>query len=141
MCRIAPLSRTVALHVTFDVLKTALLKPNPKPIGTLALHAVLRSVNEMHYAQVKALSGTTLGTYAAWTKKRGLPQVVEGPLVDDAYLYWIGPKRTGKVILYVHGELQALFDVCHNELSLTGSSLELILLQVARSFAPYRASS
>ncbi|KAJ3529266.1 hypothetical protein NMY22_g9060 [Coprinellus aureogranulatus] len=94
----------IALDVTLDVLRTVLLKPKPKPIGKTALHAAARYMNTLPYKQVKTILGSTSDrVYAAWVKRQGLPEIVEGPLVDEAYLYWIGPKRTDKVVLYVHG--------------------------------------
>ncbi|KAF8651061.1 hypothetical protein AX16_004924 [Volvariella volvacea WC 439] len=43
-----------------------------------------------------------LNNYADWTKKNDLPYTVD-EIGEDARLFWVGPKRTDKVILYFHG--------------------------------------
>lgn len=87
----------------------------------------------MHYRQIKTISGSTAAVYSGWVKRHGLPETVEGPFVDDSLLYWIGPKRTEKVVLYVHGE-STYNDPCHNELRLLGGAFFAPLQDCSLSF-------
>ena len=53
--------------------------------------------------QLQCLVPSTVTTYKLWSKLRGMPVTVEN-LMDGTSLVWIGPKRTNKVILYIHGK-------------------------------------
>ncbi|KAF6752359.1 alpha/beta hydrolase fold protein [Ephemerocybe angulata] len=65
--------------------------------------SAMRYLNKAPYEGLKWLAGTTSANYAAWAKARGIPPIVDGPLIDDASIYWLGPKRTDKVVLCVPG--------------------------------------
>ncbi|KAJ8514914.1 hypothetical protein ONZ45_g7599 [Pleurotus djamor] len=52
--------------------------------------------------QVQKITGTTLSTYRAIISKLHL-QPVEEEIKENARLLWIGPKRTDRVLLYLHG--------------------------------------
>lgn len=45
------------------------------------------------------------GIYKKWAVGRKLPVTIDD-LGDDAKLMWVGPKRTDRVILFLHGESQ-----------------------------------
>ncbi|KAF7326958.1 Abhydrolase-3 domain-containing protein [Mycena venus] len=53
-------------------------------------------------AQLKAATGTTLGTYEKWAETAELPTTID-ELGEDARLLWIGPRRLERVLLYLHG--------------------------------------
>jgi len=49
------------------------------------------------------LLAPTRTTFDLWTKLSSITSHPPEVLVDGAKLYWIGPKRTDKVVLYVPG--------------------------------------
>ncbi|KAF8803231.1 alpha/beta-hydrolase [Phlegmacium glaucopus] len=53
-------------------------------------------------AQLQYALGKSENTYKAWAKQNNLPITIE-ELVNDTVLYWIGPKRTDRVVLYIPG--------------------------------------
>ncbi|KAF8903377.1 Alpha/Beta hydrolase protein [Gymnopilus junonius] len=53
-------------------------------------------------AQTQYILPKSVEAYKIWAKANGLPITVE-ELEDGAAIMWIGPKRTDKVALYVHG--------------------------------------
>lgn len=53
-------------------------------------------------AQIQYVLGKSENTYKTWAKRNDLPITIE-KLVDDADLYWIGPKRTDRVVLCFPG--------------------------------------
>lgn len=50
------------------------------------------------------LMGTPMGVYETWARKNNVSRNVEG-LSEDTRLFWIGQKKTEKVILYFHGTI------------------------------------
>jgi len=67
---------------------------------------LVRTVLQYSMPQIQWLSTPTNGVYNLWTRLAGTPEFdTPAPeiLVDGARLYWIGPKRTDKVVLYVPG--------------------------------------
>ncbi|KAF7297252.1 Abhydrolase-3 domain-containing protein [Mycena indigotica] len=52
--------------------------------------------------QLQCILGTDQHIYQTWTKANKLPSTVD-ELGDDARLFWIGPKRTERVVLFLHG--------------------------------------
>lgn len=63
----------------------------------------LRALYNMNRRQVRAFFGETRDTYDAFMKAEKSAAVVE-ELGENARLLWIGPKRTDRVILYLHGQ-------------------------------------
>jgi len=64
--------------------------------------ASLWAVSNMNRRQTRALFGETRETYDAYMKSQNLAPVVD-ELGEDARLLWIGPRTSGRVILYLHG--------------------------------------
>jgi len=58
--------------------------------------------SSLSIAQIQYTTGTDRHIYESWVKQNNLPIVAE-ELGEDAELFWIGPKRTDRVILYFHG--------------------------------------
>ncbi|KAJ7629107.1 Alpha/Beta hydrolase protein [Roridomyces roridus] len=52
--------------------------------------------------EIRAYAGTTLGVYTTWAKKAKIPPIVD-EIGGGARLLWVGPKRLGDVILFLHG--------------------------------------
>ncbi|KIY49133.1 alpha/beta-hydrolase [Fistulina hepatica ATCC 64428] len=59
-------------------------------------------MSSLSTAQVQLLFGNTLDNYRSAVKAYGMEPVIED-IAEEARLLWIGPKRTDKVILYLHG--------------------------------------
>ncbi|KAF9555947.1 alpha/beta-hydrolase [Agrocybe pediades] len=57
--------------------------------------------------QMQNMMGTTLGVYKEWTKKNGMPYLVD-EIGEDARLMWFGERETENVILYIHGGVYCL---------------------------------
>ncbi|KAF9555673.1 alpha/beta-hydrolase [Agrocybe pediades] len=68
----------------------------------LADRALLRIISCMNRRQQRVVFGTTRGLYDQYVKNKGLPHVVEN-IGAGANLLWIGPRRTDRVMLYLHG--------------------------------------
>ena len=79
------------LHGSFTAAKRA------TTISTLRFFGSSFNVTQIQY-----ILGSSENIYKAWTKQNNLPVTIER-LVDDSVLYWIGPKRTDRVILYIPG--------------------------------------
>ncbi|KAJ7594135.1 Alpha/Beta hydrolase protein [Mycena floridula] len=75
-------------------------KPMKRRMGMIAFRFL---TDKFSYRQLQKLFGTSLGTYTTFMNKE--PSLK--PLVEDigegGKLLWITPKRTERVILYVHG--------------------------------------
>lgn len=56
----------------------------------------------LNVKQLQYALGTTHEVYMDWTKRNGLPAVID-ELGEDSRLLWIGQRRTDRVILYFHG--------------------------------------
>ncbi|KAH9474982.1 Esterase [Psilocybe cubensis] len=52
--------------------------------------------------QARAITGTTKGVYADFMKAKGRPEVIQ-ELGDDARLFWFGPRKADRVLLFFHG--------------------------------------
>lgn len=56
-----------------------------------------------NHRQLQRALGTSLDVYKHWAKKNA-----QFPLVDElgenGRLFWIGPKRVDRVLLYLHGK-------------------------------------
>ncbi|TFK59379.1 alpha/beta-hydrolase [Pluteus cervinus] len=79
-----------------------------------ALRVLLTSLNG---AQLQYLTGSSSqAIYKKWTKANDLPRITED-IGEDAHLMWVGPKRTDKVILWLHGGA-FLFPVSEHGISL-----------------------
>jgi len=65
----------------------------------------LRTVTQYKMAQIQWLSPPTYWAYMFWMWWSGVTSHEPAPevLVDGTRLYWLGPKRTDRVILYVPG--------------------------------------
>ncbi|KAK2460374.1 hypothetical protein APHAL10511_007539 [Amanita phalloides] len=59
-------------------------------------------IGKLEISKLQYMLGTTDQVYRAWADKNSVP-VVEEDLSEDAKLYWLGPKRAKRVILYLHG--------------------------------------
>ncbi|KAF8882826.1 Alpha/Beta hydrolase protein [Infundibulicybe gibba] len=68
-------------------------------LGDTTLRFLVASLN---IRQLQYILGTTRYVYEAWSKKNKSPVTFE-ELGGDARLFWIGQKKTEKVILYFHG--------------------------------------
>ncbi|PFH50201.1 hypothetical protein AMATHDRAFT_61538 [Amanita thiersii Skay4041] len=73
-----------------------------KPFNRHVHDVTLRHLLNLGIAQVQYLSGPTSQVYRAWAKKQNVPVVVE-ELGLNARLYWIGSKKSDRVIFYLHG--------------------------------------
>ncbi|EAU87388.2 hypothetical protein CC1G_02147 [Coprinopsis cinerea okayama7 len=94
---------TLPFYVLWSVLVTALKKRRLTGLRKAALTSSARYINtRSSVAQLQYLSGTSPSVYASWARRHGFPAVIED-LRHDARLYWLGPKRTDKVILYIPG--------------------------------------
>ncbi|KAJ7079985.1 Alpha/Beta hydrolase protein [Mycena belliarum] len=67
--------------------------------GDSAQRHVLGTLN---VAQMQHVAGTTLSSCEKWAARNRLPTEID-ELGRDARLLWIGPKRLGRVLLFVHG--------------------------------------
>ncbi|KDR78323.1 hypothetical protein GALMADRAFT_245442 [Galerina marginata CBS 339.88] len=59
-------------------------------------------VSHFNRRQTRAFFGEASTTYSAYMKSKNIEPVIDD-LGEDATLFWLGPKRTDRVILYVHG--------------------------------------
>ncbi|KAF7305735.1 Abhydrolase-3 domain-containing protein [Mycena chlorophos] len=93
--------------------------------------------------QLQFAFGTTGVVYDKWTK-----QTKQAPMVDDlddgAKLYWVGPKRTDRVLLFLHGGCFVLpindftLDFLrHVQLELEKQKIEVGIAVLEYSLAPY----
>jgi hypothetical protein len=57
---------------------------------------------ELSVPQLQWLLGDTQDVYMDWTKRNGLPALID-ELGENARLLWIERRRTDRVILYLHG--------------------------------------
>jgi len=64
--------------------------------------SVLRYVTALSVPQLQAAFGTDEKAYAGWTNANKQPSTIDD-LGSDARLLWIGPKRTERVVLLLHG--------------------------------------
>ncbi|KAH9477755.1 putative carboxylesterase 2 [Psilocybe cubensis] len=62
----------------------------------------LRALYNMNRRQIRAFFGETQDTYAAFIKAEKATPITE-EIGENAKLLWIGPKRTDRIILYLHG--------------------------------------
>ena len=87
----------------------ALLKSPFTPYGRakswkriIADRFVLLLATGTNRKQLRAISGSTRGTYDNFVREAKLTPCVED-IGDNAKLLWIGPKTTDNVLLYFHG--------------------------------------
>lgn len=59
-------------------------------------------VSNVNRRQVRGVFGDTRGAYMDFIKAKGLTPVVE-ELDHDSRLLWLGPRKSERVILYLHG--------------------------------------
>lgn len=95
---------TLPLHLTWDLVVQAVWG---RKLSHLPKRAVISGVKQLversSMPQIQYMVGTSDEVvYEAWTKSAREPRTVER-FVDESVLYWIGPKKTHKVILYCHG--------------------------------------
>lgn len=64
--------------------------------------ASLYMMSHLNRKQARAITGTTAGVYGDFMKAKGRVQVVE-ELGEDARLFWYGPRKSDRVLLYFHG--------------------------------------
>ncbi|KAJ7160970.1 Alpha/Beta hydrolase protein [Mycena filopes] len=90
--------------VLWNVLTTAHTSFNAdRSLRRVALDATHRYfAAHQSIRQMQSAFGTTRETYTAWTRRAKLPVVVD-ELGEDARLFWIGPKRLERVVLFSHG--------------------------------------
>jgi hypothetical protein len=69
----------------------------------------LNHLTKLKPAKLQFFLGTTESVYRTWAQNSNVP-IVEEDLGENAKLFWLGPKRPNKVILYLHGE----FAVAHS---------------------------
>ncbi|KAF8626654.1 hypothetical protein AX15_004745 [Amanita polypyramis BW_CC] len=62
----------------------------------------LYHISKLEMSKLQYVIGTTDQVYRSWAEKSNVPVVVE-ELGEGAKLYWLGPKRPDRVILYLHG--------------------------------------
>ncbi|KAJ7057963.1 Alpha/Beta hydrolase protein [Mycena amicta] len=105
--------------------------------------AALRYVASMNIPHLQAAFGTDRQIYAAWTKANKLPSTID-ELGDDARLLWIGPKRTERVVLFLHGGAFLLpaseFAISfwrYVQLQLEKQNIEVGFVWLEYSLAPY----
>ncbi|KIK51344.1 hypothetical protein GYMLUDRAFT_234144 [Collybiopsis luxurians FD-317 M1] len=53
-------------------------------------------------AELQRFMGTSVSVYSTWARQHNLPILIE-ELEDGGKLFWVGPKRTEKMLLYCHG--------------------------------------
>jgi len=56
----------------------------------------------MNRRQLRAIFPSTMAGYEAFMKQANMEPIVE-EIGEDAKLLWIGPRQTGRVLLYFHG--------------------------------------
>ncbi|TFK26922.1 alpha/beta hydrolase fold protein [Coprinopsis marcescibilis] len=94
---------TLPFVMGWEVSKLLVFPAKGRGVAKTALSASVRHLmSHTTTAQIQALSGTSRQAYEAWAKRNKLPITVES-LVDGSALFWIGTKRTDRVVLYVHG--------------------------------------
>ncbi|EAU81642.2 alpha/beta hydrolase fold protein [Coprinopsis cinerea okayama7 len=80
-----------------------LLKPSRQGVlRDIVLLLVKFLTRRTSTSQMQVILGNTISTYQKWSKRHGFP-ILEEELVDGGNLFWLGPKQTNKVIVYVHG--------------------------------------
>lgn len=57
----------------------------------------------MNRKQLRAFFGPTSKAYSDFMKSKNLPPVVDN-IGEDARLFWIGPQKGDRVLLYIHGK-------------------------------------
>jgi hypothetical protein len=72
----------------------------------------------MNRKQTRAFFGPTSKAYGDFMKSQSLPPVVED-IGEDARLYWMGPKKAERVLLYLHGQQCPLVVITQRSLRLT----------------------
>ncbi|KAL0952537.1 hypothetical protein HGRIS_006796 [Hohenbuehelia grisea] len=95
------------LKLPFTLLTTLLASPfvahnKHKPWRRVLADRFFRYVAGLSIPQGQKLIGTTEDVYLKTMSHLGLSPVIED-LGHDAKLLWIGPKRTDRVLLYLHG--------------------------------------
>ncbi|EAU87381.2 alpha/beta hydrolase fold protein [Coprinopsis cinerea okayama7 len=91
------------LAITWDLIGTALKQKRISGISKPVVVRALRRLNETAtISQLQLLAGDSREVYESWAARQRLDTTIED-LVDETYLYWIGPKRRDKVVLYVPG--------------------------------------
>ncbi|KAF7297244.1 Abhydrolase-3 domain-containing protein [Mycena indigotica] len=94
---------SMPVKVLWSVLTTSHASYNKdRTLKRIIGDTVLRNLTSLSTPQLQMLFGTDQQIYATFTKSYKLPSTVD-ELGDDAKLYWIGPKRTERVMLFLHG--------------------------------------
>jgi len=68
----------------------------------LAERALRYLVENLNIKQLQMLMGNPKGVYETWASKNNVSPNIEA-IGENARLFWIGEKKTKKVILYLHG--------------------------------------
>ncbi|GLB44456.1 putative alpha beta hydrolase fold protein [Lyophyllum shimeji] len=104
----AGIAASLVFHLPLVLGWTLLTKPfhrnnkykgSKRVLGDKTFYHLTRRLN---VRQLQWALGDTRDVYEAWTKKQGLPLVID-ELGENSRLLWIGEKRTDRVILYLHG--------------------------------------
>ncbi|KAL0952836.1 hypothetical protein HGRIS_007061 [Hohenbuehelia grisea] len=77
-------------------------KPKEKHWRRVLTERILRYVSSISMSQTQKLTGTTESVYRKAVVKLRVKPVVED-LGHGAELFWLGPKRNDRILLYVHG--------------------------------------
>lgn len=97
-----------ALYLLFNLTFSPLIKRNQNKNWKRVLgdNAFRYITSEFTVPQAQVIFGDEIdGIYKKWAVGRKLPVTIDD-LGDDAKLMWVGPKRTDRVILFLHGESQ-----------------------------------
>ncbi|KAJ7153091.1 Alpha/Beta hydrolase protein [Mycena crocata] len=99
-------------------------------------------ITALDIPQFQFLNPSSISAYEACMKKAKLPTTIED-LGEDARLLWLGPKRTDRVVLYLHGGGYALpltdFSVAfwqHVQLELKKKGLDVGIVMLDYSLIP-----
>jgi hypothetical protein len=86
-------------------------KPLKRVIGDTSIRYLTDCLSD---AELQYTMGTSVGIYSEWARKAKLPIDID-ELPDGGKLLWIGPKRTGNVLLYCHGRpLRRLLEIIYH---------------------------
>ncbi|KAJ7056139.1 Alpha/Beta hydrolase protein [Mycena amicta] len=111
----------------------------------IAERAMRYGIANLTLPQLQYLFGTpTSGVYHKWTKQTKLTPATVDDLGENAKLLWIGPKRTDRVLLFLHGGCYVLpvtdflLDFLrYLQLELEKQDIEIGIAVLEYSLAPY----
>ena len=96
-------SFSLALVLLWTFLKTLIFPHRTKTLSRVIIEkSCAFATAHMSDKQIRWVSGSTRRTYEKWTKNNGHPFIVD-ELGENARLFWVGPHKAERVILFIHG--------------------------------------